>query len=95
MDGNLKTKFNVDGQKALDIAMSKTLREFKFNETDHQLINPTADELINKMIELNSDKLTTLLIKNFSDALHEEFYLDTSKQVAEHFGLRESMFDQK
>lgn len=95
MADNFNVHFSVNGQKALDIAMSKTLREFEFNPVDHQLIKPTATELINKYVEINSDKLTSTLIKNFSDALHEELYLDTSKQIAESSGLRESMFDQK
>ncbi|ATO46080.1 hypothetical protein C5L30_000270 [Companilactobacillus farciminis] len=92
---NIPINNNVNAQKALDTAMSKTLREFKFNETDHQLVNPTATELIDKFLKVNSDALTSLLLDNFKASLHEEFYLDSCKQVAEHYGLKESMFDQK
>lgn len=67
---NIHINNNVNAQKALDTAMSKTLREFKFNETDHQLVN-------------------------FKASLHGEFYSDSCKQVAEHYGLKESMLDQK
>lgn len=41
---NIHINNNVNAQKALDTVMSKTLREFKFNETDHQLVNPTATD---------------------------------------------------
>ncbi|APX73139.1 hypothetical protein M5C72_08605 [Companilactobacillus allii] len=92
---NIQIQNNIDAQKALNAAMSKTLMEFKFSEKIHQLVNPTASETIDKIVEINADNLTSMLLDNFKASLHEELYLDVCKQIAEHFGASESMFDQK